>query len=253
MPAKPTAETDLYQPVHDYLVARGYTVRSEVRDCDIAAVKGDALVVIELKRSLTLALLAQAIKRQQLTDAVYLAIPRPANRRKWVRQSKDVRLLLRRLELGLLLVADRSVEVVFHPLPAERQRRKGKRRVVLEEIGSRSGDYNQGGSTRCKLVTAYRENAVQIAACLSALGPRTPAQLRALGTGPKTLAILYRNVYGWFERQDRGLYALGARGCEALADYPELAARYRPCPGTDLESDARPETDNARQRISPHA
>ena len=228
MPAKPTAETDLYQPVHDYLVARGYTVRSEVRDCDIAAVKGDALIVIELKRSLTLAFLAQAIKRQQLTDAVYLAIPRPTNRRKWTAQTKDVRRLLRRLELGLLLVSSRSVEVAFHPLPAERQRRKGKRRVVLEEIGNRSGDYNRGGSTRRKLVTAYRENAIRIAACLSALGPCTPRQLRALGAGPKTLAILYRNVYGWFERQDRGLYALSARGHRELNNYPELAARYRP-------------------------
>ena len=30
-------ETDLYRPVHDYLVKQGYTVRSEVRHCDIAA------------------------------------------------------------------------------------------------------------------------------------------------------------------------------------------------------------------------
>ncbi|MHB0939249.1 MAG: DUF2161 family putative PD-(D/E)XK-type phosphodiesterase [Armatimonadota bacterium] len=228
MPANITAETDLYQPVHDYLVAQGYTVRSEVRDCDIAAVKDDALVIIELKRTLSLALLAQAIKRQELTEAVYIAIPRPPNRQKWNAQTRDVRRLLRRLELGLLLVSKRSVEIVFHPLPAERQQRKGKRRVVLEEIENRSGDYNQGGSTRKKLVTAYRENAIQIAACLSALGPCSPAQLRKLGTGEKSLGILYRNVYGWFERQDRGLYALSVRGQSELAGYPELAARYRP-------------------------
>jgi len=228
MPASITAETDLYQPVHDYLVACGYTVRSEVRDCDIAAVKGDALIVIELKLKLTLAFLAQGVKRQQLTEAVYLAIPRPPNRQKWNAQTRDVRRLLRRLELGLLLVSTHSVEVVFHPLPAERQKRKSKRRVVLEEIDNRSGDYNRGGSTRCKLVTAYRENAIQIAACLSALGPCSPRRLRALGAGAKTLPILYRNVYGWFTRQDRGLYALSARGQAALAEYPELAARYQP-------------------------
>jgi len=228
MPAKITAETDLYQPVHDYLVARGYTVRSEVRNCDIAAVKGDELVVVELKRGITLALLAQGIERQQLTEAVYLAIPRPANRRKWNAKARDICRLLRRLELGLLLVSDRSVEVVFHPLPAERQKRKAKRRVVIEEIANRSGDYNQGGSTRRKLVTAYRENAIRIAACLAERGPCSPAQLRAVGTGASTRGILYRNVYGWFERLDRGLYALGARGHEELANYPELAARYRP-------------------------
>lgn len=228
MPAKITAETDLYQPVHDYLVAQGYTVRSEVRDCDIAAVKDDALVVIELKLKLTLAFLAQGTKRQELTEAVYLAIPRPPNRQKWNAQTKDVRRLLRRLELGLLLVSKHSVEIVFHPLPAERQKRKAKRRVVLEEIENRSADYNQGGSTRKKLVTAYRENAIRIASCLSVLGPCSPAQLRKLGTCEKTHGILYRNVYGWFERQDRGVYALSARGRSELSGYPELAARYRP-------------------------
>jgi hypothetical protein len=69
---------------------------------------------------------------------------------------------------------------------------------------------------------------VQIACCLDRHGTLSPRALRALGTGPKTQAILHRNVYGWFERQGRGLYALTPQGRAALADYPDLVTRYNP-------------------------
>jgi hypothetical protein len=44
------AETDLSKPLQTYLAAQGYTVRCEVKHCDIVAVKDDVLIVIELKR-----------------------------------------------------------------------------------------------------------------------------------------------------------------------------------------------------------
>lgn len=224
------AETDLYPPLYTYLTALGYTVRSEVRHCDIAAVKDGKLVVIEQKRNLTLALLAQAVRRQRHTDAVYMAIPRPANTRKWRGQMKDILTVLRRLELGLLLVATESgkpaVEVIMHPEPCPARQRRGQR-AILEEIAQRSGDFNQGGSCRRTLVTAYRERAIFIAVCLAARGSLTPRQLRALGTAPKTLAILYRNVYAWFEHPARGSYTLSERGHRELEQYPVLVERYR--------------------------
>jgi len=34
---------------------------------------------------------------------------------------------------------------------------------------------------------------------------------------PNSASILRRDVYGWFERVDRGIYALTPRGREALA------------------------------------
>ena len=75
-------------------------------------------------------------------------------------------------------------------------------------------------------MTAYRENAIQIACCLAELGPLSPRKLRKLGTGPKTLSILYRNVYAWFTRSTRGVYALSEQGQAELANYPALAARF---------------------------
>ena len=229
--SKSIAETDLYRPVHDYLVKQGYTVRSEVRHCDIAAVKGDDLIVIELKRAIGITLLAQAVERQKITDSVYVAVPRPPNMRRWAGQTKSVQALLRRLEIGLMLVSTKSskplVEVLFHPVPCERKKRRSVHRAVLTEINGRTGDFNEGGSCRRKLVTAYRENAIHIACCLCQRGPMSPKDLRILGTCDKTPSILYTNVYSWFERVGYGLYALSPKGREEIEAYAELLEHYR--------------------------
>ena len=223
-------EADLSGPLYAHLAELGYTVRSEVKDCDIAAVKGEDLLIIELKKSLNLALLVQAVRRQRLTDSVYVAIPRPANKWKWWRESRGAQHLLRRLEVGLILVSldpgKPPVEVVFHPLPFARRKRAKSRRAVLEEISHRTADYNRAGSTRKKLATAYRENAIHIACCLLVQGKMSPASLRAMGTGPRTLSILSFNAYGWFERVDRGVYALAAHGKTDLESWGELTKRY---------------------------
>jgi hypothetical protein len=224
------AESDLAAPVTAFLAAQGWTVRSEVKDCDVAAVRGGDLLVVELKKAITLALLVQAARRQRLTDTVYLAVPRPGSVWQWRRANRGVLHLLRRLELGLLFVSfdpERDpVEIVLQPRPLARRRRAAARRAVLEEVSQRSADYNTAGSTRRKLMTAYREQALRIACCLSVHGVLSPRALRTLGTGPKTQAILYDNVYGWFRRVGDGTYRLSAHGARDLRAYPELARRF---------------------------
>ncbi len=222
-------ETDLYKPIHDYLVNLGYEVQAEVNHCDITARKGDDLIVIELKTRFGLDLLIQAAERQSITDSVYVALPGPINMGKKSRWPHKKR-LLRRLELGLILVHhtvdDPWVEIAFHPLPYHRRKIKKKQRAVLDEMSQRTGSYNQGGSVNRKLVTAYRENAIFIACCLDKFGTMTPAQLRAMKTGPKTTSILSSDFYGWFQRVERGVYALSAQGRIDLKSYPELKQRY---------------------------
>jgi hypothetical protein len=228
--ARSLAETDLAQPLCDWLAGQGYTVRSEVRDCDIAALRGDELLIVEIKKTLNLAVIVQAVQRQRMTDTVYVAIPRPPSKWKWWRESRGVFHLLRRLELGLILVSPSNgappVDVVFQPRPLARRRRAPSRRAVLAEISGRTSDLNTAGSSRRKLVTAYRESAVRIACCLMSRGGMAPAQLRALGTGPKTQSILHYNPYGWFKRVRKGVYALSARGRRELKEYPQLTAHY---------------------------
>ena len=227
---KAFSETDLAGPLYRHLERQGYTVRSEVKDCDIAALKGEDLLIIEIKKTLNLPLVVQAVRRQRMTDSVYIAIPRPSNKWKWWKESRGVQHLLRRLELGLLLVSlDKgrpAVEVVFHPLPFARRKRAASRRAVLEEISRRTADYNRAGSSRTKLATAYREDAIHVACCLLAGGKRSPAGLRALGTGKNTMNILRWNPYGWFERVERGIYGLTGQGEKDLSSWPELRKKY---------------------------
>ncbi|VBB09126.1 Hypothetical protein LUCI_4412 [Lucifera butyrica] len=219
-------ETDLYQPLYNYLTGLGYTVRSEVQNCDIIATQDDRMVVIEMKRSFTLTLLMQAVKRQRIADAVYVAIPAPKSgmrSKSW----RDVCHLLRRLELGLIVVRFREadtavVEIVIQPVPFQRRRDNRSRKYVLREVAGRSSDYNVAGSCRRKLMTAYRENAVLIACCLARYGRLSVGALKKLGTGAKTPGILQKNFYGWFNRVERGIYELDPKGKTGLAEYQEL-------------------------------
>ncbi len=230
MTGKGFLESDLAEHICAYFSAQGFTVRSEVKDCDVAAVRDGELVIVELKRAVNLSLLAQAAKRQRITDSVYVAVPRPHNMWKWNAQSRGVKHLLRRLEIGLIFVSfdpeRQPVEIAFHPGPFARRKTAKLRRSVIEEINGRTGDFNRAGSSKKKLVTAYRESAIRIACFLSERGDLSPKALREWGTGPKTLSILMTNVYGWFERKKRGVYGLSARGRKELADYPGLAAHY---------------------------
>ena len=248
MPRPSERETDLYPPVRDFLVEQGFTVRGEVRGCDVTAVKGEHVVVVELKLGLTLGLLLQGVRRQKVADLVYVAVPRP------VTKVNDARLreclpLLRQLELGLLLVdlrgARPSLDVALQPVPFQRRRNPRERRAVLREVALRSGDDNPGGTRGRPLVTAYRENALLIAVALARSGPMQPRQLRAVGTGEKTTSILRDNVYGWFERIDRALYRLKPAGEAALLTYADVVQRTE---AHVLATDGSPDVARGRSR-----
>ena len=75
-----------------------------------------------------------------------------------------------------------------------------------------------GGSTRAPIMTAYRQQAL---ACASALqrGPQRVRDLKpAIPDAPK---ILLHNVYGWFDRAERGVYVLTDAGHAALKRWPQ--------------------------------
>jgi len=67
-----------------------------------------------------------------------------------------------------------------------------------------------------KIVTAYRQEALRIAAVLAAHGRLRPALLRVNAEAPKAGRILLDNVYGWFERVEHGIYGLTPAGEKAL-------------------------------------
>lgn len=221
-------ESELYLPIKSFLEKLGYSVQAEVKSCDLVAVRGEELLCVEMKTSLNLTLLLQGMERKRITDAVYLAIPRPKLSyfsKKW----RSYLRLLKQLELGLIVVSFTgevpTVQVALEQAPYTPKRKKDQKTAVLREIDGRSGDYNTGGVTREKLMTAYRENALQIACALSLEEPLSSRQLRKKGTCEKTSAILRSNVYGWFLREGE-VYSLSEEGRKALTEYPEITEHF---------------------------
>ena len=219
-------ETDLYAPIKRYLQAQGYEVKAEVLDCDIVARRGDeAPVIVEMKRALSLALLLQGVDRQAITDAVYVAVPRGAGAR-WRGQIGGLLKLCRRLGLGLISVRlapiPALVEVHLDPGPYRPRLNNRRKSVLLREFSRRVGDPNTGGQTRRPIVTAYRQDALRLAAEIAKAGTGRPAHL-AQSLGIKAAgSILQRDHYGWFDREARGVYRLSAAGQQALVAYGDV-------------------------------
>jgi hypothetical protein len=213
-------ETELYLPVKQYLEKLGFAVRSEVRYCDLTAMKDDHLLIVELKTSFNLELVLQGVERKRICDDVYLAIPRPRNMR--TKRWRKILRLCKALGLGLLTVSlGGTVEALCNPLIQPPRKSPGPKGLLLREINGRSGDYNTGGSTGRPLVTAYREQALKVAQCVSS-GLQRPRDIAAATGDAKAGMVLQKNYYGWFERVERGIYCLSPSGQKALSLYADL-------------------------------
>src|ERR1700677_4210973 len=203
------SEVSLYPAVKRFLEAAGFDVKGEVKGCDAVAVRGDTpqtLAIVEMKLGFNLELLLQATDRIRAADEVWLAVP--ATRRGRDRDPR-VHRLCRLVGFGLLAVnaARDRVEVLVEPGPY-RPRPDQRRRVrLLSEHARRNGDPSPGGSTRQPVMTAYRQQALACAELLRD-APARPGDLRAVA--PDAGRILLQNVYGWFERVQRGVYRLTA-------------------------------------------
>jgi len=237
-------ETQLYLPVKRFLEARGFAVKGEICGCDLVAVpaagangagagaeeKDPPLVVIgELKQSFTLELLLQGVDRLAAGDEIWLAVRASgAGGRKGRGRERDprVRKCCRLLGFGLLAVFARGqVEVIVEPRPWKPRKVAWRRRRLVDEHRRRQGDPAAGGSTRQPIMTAYRQQALAVAAALAAAeAAGTAAQTGAPGRRPRDLKafapdapkILLHNVYGWFARVERGVYGLTEAGRAAL-------------------------------------
>lgn len=208
-------ETALYGPVKDFLEQQGFEVKGELCGCDVVAVRaGEApvLVIAELKLSFSLELVLQAVDRLRSADAVYLAVLASRRGRD---QDGRVHRLCRLMGFGLLGVDVRlgKVVVICEPTSYRPRPNLPQRRRLLKEHVSRKGDPTRGGSTRQPIMTAYRQRAL---ACAMAIGDNTarPRDLKHLAEDAS--AILLRNVYGWFERVERGTYRLSESGRAAV-------------------------------------
>lgn len=215
-------EAELYAPVKAYLEARGYTVKAEVGAADVMACRdGDGPLIVELKTALNLPLILQGVARQGMFDDVYLAVPQPA---KWTYRYRDLTGLLRRLGLGLLTVRDGQVEAHLDPGPYQPRKKTAKAGRMLREFDRRQGDPNIGGTTGITRMTAYRQDALRLAAALAGLplGASPAALVRETGV-VRAGGILRANHYGWFDHPSKGCYVLSERGRLALGPAAGIA------------------------------
>lgn len=248
-------ETELYPPVKGFFTERGYDVKAEIRGCDLVAFRADLAdpLIVEMKKTFTLPLLLQGIDRQKTGAAVWLAVERNRTKKGAHNQRfTEITALCRRLNLGFLTVTfyrtkspvidvwcePSGIKPVFAApvdgklaMAAESAvsyetasggRLKAKAAKLLKEFSARSGDYNVGGSTKRKLVTAYREKSIQCALALDVHGPSAPRQVRDWTHCPTAGSLLRDNYYGWFKRVTKGVYELTPSGKAALMQYAEV-------------------------------
>ncbi|WP_425051652.1 DUF2161 domain-containing phosphodiesterase [Psychromarinibacter sp. S121] len=211
-------ETDLYPPVKAFLEGQGYEVKGDVAEADVVACRGDAPpVIVELKTAFSLTLLHQAVARLAISDTVYVCVPRKTGRA-FHRALKDNIALCRRLGLGVILVrlSDGHVEVPCDPGPYAPRQSAKRRDRLLREFARREGDPSPGGSVRGGVVTAYRQDAMRLAAHLAEHGPSKGAEVaRATGV-EKATRMMADDHYGWFERVQKGVYGLTPKGAKSL-------------------------------------
>ncbi|TVR70124.1 MAG: hypothetical protein EA427_06640 [Spirochaetaceae bacterium] len=221
-------ETELYEPIRRWLEGQGYAVSAEVGFCDVVAYPPDdpqSLIVVELKRRMSLDLLAQAALRKELTDAVYVAVPLQGSRSR-LRNGRALRTLLRRLETGLIVVrflrGITRVEVLLHPLPFRHRTAHKRRGRIIREIDGRFAEFDKAGQPgSTPRLSAWRQRSLLVALILRECDSSSPADLRARGAPEQTQRILSLNSYGWFERLRHGVYGLSAAGRAALEILPE--------------------------------
>ncbi len=214
-------ETDLYAPIKTFLEGQGYEVKGEIGAADVVACRADEdPVIVELKTTFSLSLVHQGIERQAVTDAVYLAVPHKTGR-KAASAVKENSALCRRLGLGLISVRlrDGFVEVLVDPGPYHPRKSTVRKSKLLREFQRRVGDPTQGGSTRKGLVTAYRQDALRVAAFLSENGPTKGSEVAKATNVPKATSIMSSDHYGWFERVNTGIYMVTPKGHEGLKTY----------------------------------
>jgi len=220
-------EAALYSPVKQFLERQGYEVKGEVRGCDLVARRGDEPpVIVELKLRFNLPLVLQGVDRLALTERVYLAVPRPERHARGgplAPERPEIRKLCRRLGLGLILVGliRKTVEILEEPVPYRPRQAKSRAMRLLDEFSRRIGDANVGGAVGVPLVTAYRQDALRCARVLALGGPMRVGTLRTAADVPRAARILQRNVYGWFDRINRGIYRLTPEGNQALNRFAE--------------------------------
>ncbi len=144
---------------------------------------------------------------------------------------------MKRLEIGLLTINrdldPQTIKEVLKPEAFDRKKSidQNKKRTmkIHKEIDGRSIDLNSPGSTRKKIVTAYKESCVFVGCVMEKkenISSKDIRQQTGLDSA-KLTRIFKQNYYGWFERTGRGMYLLSGKWHEDKLTHKELYDIYK--------------------------
>ena len=216
-------ESDLYQPLKNYLENQGYDVKGEIQNCDVMAIREDEPpLVVELKLNFNLQVILQSVERLGLTSNVYIGVPRSTKIIN--KEQKRINKLLRRLGIGLILIdpsrENGNIEIILDPIPYKPRESKVRKQRLLGEFAKRVGDPNTGGTEKRKgIMTAYRQRAILVAGFLQKAGPTKASDVARALELSEARNILYRNHHGWYERVGKGIYEISPRGKKELPQW----------------------------------
>lgn len=203
-------EKEMYKPVKEMFEAMGYEVKGEVKDCDLMAVKDNEVIICELKLKFNLKLIYQLMDRKNISPVVYGVILTPDKDR------YNIIKLMKALDMGLIFVSETTgIPDIIITSPKTGAYYNKQFKNTVSEFKKRHYD-NTGGMRRTKLMTAYKEQSIQLLCYIEALNEVKPRTLKEIGLGENVRNILYNNYYGWFINIKRGVYGLSNKGKEAL-------------------------------------
>ena len=212
-------ESELYSPLKNKFEQAGYMVRGEVKNCDLVAEKDGKFLAVEMKTAFNLKLVYQALERRKMAEEVYVCIPRPktgARSKNW----RNMTELLKELGIGLITVAmDSPLKTVEVVIESGKNKSSSKKAESLKkEFEGRSADLNTGGVNRTKLITAYREKSIKMAALAVIKEEITLKEARTYNCSEAELKAYGSNHYGWFDRVRTGVYRVNEKCLEDLKE-----------------------------------
>ncbi|MDX9690974.1 MAG: DUF2161 family putative PD-(D/E)XK-type phosphodiesterase [Acholeplasmataceae bacterium] len=204
-------ETELFEPIKKLLAEKGYHIKGEVGHVDVYGVKENQTIAVELKTTISLKLIYQAIDRLKVADFVYIGIPEVAVKGH-KSDMKYLKMLLTKLNMGIIVVNHDDAYVLLE-IPKTDLKKKDniKKRKIIKEFNERTNHLNVGG-TKGKKVTAYKEKVIKIAYALRKMKQASPKILMQYTGINETSSILRNDFEAWFEKVERGIYKLSPKG-----------------------------------------
>jgi len=155
-------ESDLAKIIVEWLKANQWEVYKEVaigttnQRADIVAVQGCLTWIIETKTSLSLALIAQAFRRLQLSHYVSIAVP-------YVRRNDTellfIKNLLKDYGIGLLQVERFRNNYIMQTVHPKLNRRRG---IIKKYLNEKQKTYAEAGNYENKYWTPFQQTVLNI-------------------------------------------------------------------------------------------